>query len=109
MRRLGIDAGNGRLSTSSERCSAQFVTGEHSETRSAMSQLTGAGFSATVFERYGLDLGSLQSEVRQGIIDTFQVEYPSETGKPLPLKPNDPRSEFLYLLADQVRRLAEQR
>jgi hypothetical protein len=60
--------------------------------------------SALRFERYGLDWRSVQSEVRQGFIDTFQVEYQAETGKPLPLKPADPGMEFLHIFAYNVAR-----
>ena len=57
-----------------------------------------------VFERYGLDRRSVQIEMRQEFIKTFQVAYEAETGKPLPLKPNDPRSEFPHIFADQAAR-----
>jgi hypothetical protein len=46
----------------------------------------------------------VQIEMRQEFIKIFQVAYEAETGKPLTLKPDDPRSEFLHFFADQAAR-----
>jgi hypothetical protein len=52
-----------------------------------------------VFERTGLDWRTVQAELRREFLDTFHHVYRSETGRDFPLKPDDPRSEFLTLLA----------
>ena len=57
-----------------------------------------------VFERTSLDWRTVQREIRQGFLDTFHATYLAETGKDFPIKPNDPRSEFLHLFAESAAR-----
>lgn len=57
-----------------------------------------------VWERTGLDWRSVQREVRQEILDTFARIYLEETGKEFPATANDPRTEFLILMAESAAR-----
>jgi hypothetical protein len=57
-----------------------------------------------VFQTTGLDWRTVQAEIRQEFLTTFNLVYMQETGKAFPSKPDDARSELLTLFAAQAAR-----
>jgi hypothetical protein len=57
-----------------------------------------------VFQTTGLHWRTVQAEIRQEFLTTFNLVYMQETGEPLPPQPTNARTEFLHAFAESAAR-----
>jgi hypothetical protein len=57
-----------------------------------------------VFQTTGSDWRTVQAEIRQEFLTTFNLVYMQETGEPLAPQPTNARTEFLHAFAESAAR-----